>query len=118
MSKTQLMQIEKKILKVKTQLTKIGEMRPGSLSKQYNVCGTPGCKCKDKNNPQKHGPYYQLSYSRKGKSTSQFIRKEMVKDIEKQLKNYKKFKELTDTWIELALEHSKTKINLLKNTKE
>ena len=117
MSKTKLRQIEKRIFIIKTQLGNIGEMRPGSLSKQYNVCGSPGCKCKDPVNPQKHGPYFQLSYSRKGKSTSQFIRPDMVKDVKKQLGNYKKFKELIDLWIELALEHSKMKINLMKKEK-
>jgi hypothetical protein len=31
-------QIEKRIEKIKRELLEIGEMRPGRLSKQYNVC--------------------------------------------------------------------------------
>ena len=42
-------------------------MKPDSINEQYNVCGSPNCKCKDKKNPQKHGPYYYLSFTFKGK---------------------------------------------------
>lgn len=49
------------------------ELRPGSFSTQYNVCGSPGCRCKT-DPPKKHSPYYQISYTRKGKSSSRFVR--------------------------------------------
>lgn len=111
---TQLKKIERKIEATKQLLMGIGEMRAGSLSKQYNVCGKPGCRCKDKKNPIKHGPYYQLSYSHKRKSTSQFIKEEFLEDTKKQIENYKKFKELTELWVELALEHAKLKIEIAK----
>ncbi len=92
-------QIEKRIERIKKKLMKIGPMRPGSLSKQYSVCTKEGCKCMDPIDPRKHGPYYQLSYVRKGKSTTRFIRPPFVKNIQKQLLNYKTFKSLTDEWI-------------------
>ena len=38
-----LKQIEKQILKIKKELVELGELRPGSLSRQYNVCGNPNC---------------------------------------------------------------------------
>ena len=56
-------QIQRRIEKIKAELEGLGGMHPGSISEQYNVCGTPGCRCKDKKNPQKHGPYYQLSFT-------------------------------------------------------
>jgi hypothetical protein len=105
-------QIEKRIERIKKQLQEIGEMRPGSLSKQYNVCGKAGCRCKDETDPKKHGPYYQLSYGHKGKSTTQFIRPDMIPAIKKQLTNYKRFKALTEEWIDLALQHSKLAIEI------
>ena len=107
-------QIEKQIEQIKKQLQSIGEMRPGSLSKQFNVCGKSGCKCKDEKNPKKHGPYYQLSYGHKGKSTTQFIRPTMIPAVKKQLENYKCFRELTDRWVDLALQHSKLKIAIAR----
>ena len=85
----------------------MGEMRPGSISKQYNVCGNPKCRCKDPENPKKHGPYYQLSYTHKGKSTSEFVKKEDVDAAKQQIKNFREFKKLTEEWIDLSVKIAK-----------
>lgn len=50
-----LLRIEAKIEKLKAALRELGEMRPGSISRQYNVCGNPSCRCKDAKKPKKHG---------------------------------------------------------------
>jgi hypothetical protein len=90
-----------KIEDVKRQLAALGEMRPGSLSTQYNVCGSPGCRCKA-SPPKKHGPYYQVSYTRKGKSGTRFVRREDLSTIRQQLRNHARMRALVDRWIELA----------------
>ncbi|MGC9159758.1 MAG: DUF6788 family protein [Terracidiphilus sp.] len=77
----------RQIERVKGQLAALGDLRPGSLSTQYNVCGTPGCRCKA-TPPEKHGPYYQVSFTRKGKSSSKFVRKEDLAAVRRELKNY------------------------------
>jgi hypothetical protein len=96
-------QMELRIQKIKDELQKIGAMRPGSLNEQYSVCGVKGCACADLEKPKKHGPYYQLSYVHQGKSSSQFIQREFLTKTEKQLVEFKKFKSLTNEWIDLAL---------------
>ena len=83
---------EKEVIRIKREILNLGIMHPGSISKQYNVCGKKECKCKDKKNPQKHGPYYQLSYSIKGKSSSVFIKKENLPEAKRRIENYQKFK--------------------------
>jgi uncharacterized protein DUF6788 len=90
---------------VKRQLAALGEMRPGSLSTQYNVCGSTGCRCKA-SPPRKHGPYYQVSYTRKGKSGTRFVRKEDLPSIRRELKTYARMRALVDRWIELAMKLS------------
>ena len=51
MTKNRLKQIEKRIERIKSELAKIGVMRPGSLTRQYK-------------DPQRQtGAYYQLSYT-------------------------------------------------------
>lgn len=110
----QLRQLEKRVEKIRMQLQQVGEMRPGSINKQMTICGRSGCCCVDPEKPKKHGPYYQLSYVHKGKSTTQFIQKELVPTVSRQLKNYKKFKSLTEKWIELALAIAKEKLALDK----
>jgi len=96
-----------RIEKIKTEIAQIGEMRPGSLSEQYNVCGNPTCRCKDKKNPQKHGPYHQLSYTWKRKSTSEFVREQDVPVVKGQLANYRHFMELRDEWIDCCIQLAK-----------
>lgn len=104
-----LKKIEKQINGIKQKLQNIGEMRPGSLSRQYNVCGIVNCRCKDPTTPKKHGPYYQLSYVRQGKSTTRFVRKQEVRTVKVQLANYKRFRKLMEDWISLALESAEIK---------
>lgn len=106
-------QIDAKTNKIKVAILNIQAMRPGSLSKQYNVCGVAGCKCKDPRNPQKHGPYFILNYVHQGKKKSQFIRDPFAREIEKQNKNYRKFKDLIQMWITLEIERS----NLIMKSK-
>src|SRR6266700_1493236 len=90
--------LEKRIRNIKHQISELGDLRPGALSKQYNICGNPNCRCKA-NPPIKHGPYYQISFSRHGKSSSQFVREEDLKEIQRQLENYRRLRELIDEWI-------------------
>lgn len=102
-------QLELEIGKVKEDLASLGDLRPGSLSTQYNVCGSPNCKCKA-NPPQKHGPYYQVSFTRKGKGSTKFVKAEDLPTIREQLKNYERMKELMDRWIELSMELSNLRL--------
>jgi len=99
----------RQIAKLKAQLTALGDLRPGSLSTQWNVCGTPGCRCKA-TPPDKHGPYYQVSFTRKGKSSSKFVRKEDLAAVRRELKNYEVMKMLMDHWIDLATELSNLRL--------
>jgi len=96
--------LQQRINRLKSQLRALGPMRPGSLSRQYNVCGKPGCRCKDSKNPRRHGPYYQLNYVYGGKKTSEFVRPQNLKVVRHQLANYKRFRRLTDQWVGSALQ--------------
>jgi hypothetical protein len=85
---------QKKAEQLRGKLLKLGPILPGSISEQWNICGTPGCKCKDPANPKKHGPYYQLSFSVGGRSSSLFIRKEDIFDARQRVRRYREFKRL------------------------
>jgi hypothetical protein len=107
-------EMEKRIAQIKAALLKVGDMRPGSLNQQRTVCGRPGCRCQNPQKPQKHGPYYQLSYVHQGKSTTQFIQKPLVPLVAGQLKHFKIFKALTTEWVELSLAITKQKLALAR----
>ena len=97
--------VRKKIEKVKEELMQIGEMRPGSLTKQYQKSA------------EKQGGYYQISYTYKMKSKTEYVRPEFVEDLKNQVKNFKRFKVLTQKWIDLAIEYSRLKIDIAKQTR-
>ena len=118
MSAKQIQKLQGRIERIKKSLARIGEMRPGALSRQYNVCGNPNCRCKAPKNPRKHGPYYQVSYTHNGKSRTEFVKKEMVGEVKKQLKNYQAFRRLTKEWVDLSLEISRLRREQLKSRDE
>jgi hypothetical protein len=101
--------LEKRILKIKQQIGELGDLRPGTLSQQYNVCGSPGCQCKA-SPPIKHGPYYQISFSRHGKSSSQFVREDDLPEVQRQLENHRRLRELVDEWITLSAQLSSLRL--------
>ncbi len=110
----EIKEMEQRIAQIKAALLKVGDMRPGSLNQQRTVCGRPGCRCQNLGKPQKHGPYYQLSYVHQGKSTTQFIQKPLVPLVARQLKQFKLFKALTTEWVELSLALTKQKLALAR----
>jgi hypothetical protein len=104
MTKQRLLQIEKRIATIKARLAAIGEMRPGSLSRQY------------KDPANQSGAYYQLSYTRDMKSRTEYIARDALDDVRRQLHNYKRFKELTAEWVDLSIEHSRLKMKLARES--
>lgn len=100
---TKLQELEGRVRRIKAELTRLGELRPGALSEQYNVCGKPGCRCKA-TPPEKHGPYYQLSWSRNGRSTTRFVRRPELRAVRGQIKAYQRLQDLVNEWVAASLE--------------
>jgi hypothetical protein len=100
---TRQVQLEAKIAQLKQELLTLGDLRPGTLSEQYNVCGKAGCACKA-DPPRKHGPYYQVSFTWQGRSHTQFVRRENVATTRQHLRNYERLRALVDAWIAAGLE--------------
>lgn len=98
-------ELSDRIHAIKDQLAGLGDLRPGTLSEQYNVCGTPGCRCKA-DPPQKHGPYpyHQLSYTRRRRSRTESVRPEHLTEVQAQLATYRRWQALLDQWIEASIE--------------
>jgi hypothetical protein len=101
--------LEARIDKIKRQIAELGDLRPGTLTRQYNVCGKPDCRCKA-TPPRKHGPYNQLSFTWQGKSKSEFVRQQDLATVKQQLRNYKRLRQLLDRWMALALELSRLRL--------
>lgn len=97
--------IEKKIARIKEELRRIGEMRPGSLTYQYQ------------RPKEKKGGFYQISYTYRMKSKTEYVKAEFVEDLRGQIATFKRFKKLMQQWVDLAIRHSQMKINLAKEGK-
>ena len=90
-------QIDKRIDKIKVELAKIDDMRPGSLTEQ-------------RRKPEDEHGYYQLSYTHAGRGRTEYIPRSLVRNVRREIANYKRFKELTMEWIDLSIEKSRLRI--------
>jgi hypothetical protein len=106
--------LEGRIERIKEQIAALGpELLPGVLTQQYNVCGNPRCRCKA-DPPQRHGPYYQLSFTRNRKSSTQFVRQEDLALVRRHVRDYKRLRKLLDRWIALGMELSRFQLRQLR----
>jgi len=103
MNQKRIQQIERRIDRIKKALLEIGPMRPGSLTRQY----------KDPENQT--GAYWQISYTRRMKSRTEYVRREWVKEIRRQIASHKRFKSLVEQWIGLSIEHSRLTMQIVES---
>jgi len=108
--KKRIAALERQIAGIKQEINSIGDLRRGSLSEQYNICGTPGCKCKA-TPPIKHGPYYQLSFTKNGRSSTKFVNRKNIRIVKSQVKNYTRLRKLVEKWLELGSELSDLRLS-------
>jgi len=86
---------EQKITTLVAALADLGPMRPGTLSVQY------------RNPRERKTPFHQISYTRKGKGRSEYVRPENLPAIKKEVETHKKFRNLVEQIIDLSLEASR-----------
>ena len=90
----QIKAIEEEIIEIKKQLLAIGEMRPGSLSKQKRSRGNL---------------YHQLSYYYDGKGHTEYVQQKQLATVRQQLDTYHQYRELNRRWTALAIKLCKLK---------
>lgn len=99
-------QLEKRIKEIRSEISSLGDIRPGSLTQQSrSVKG------------EEYGQYWSLSYTFNGKSRTDYVSKKAIDQVRRETENFKKLRELIDEWTELSIELSKSKIKLLRDKK-
>jgi len=83
--------LQGQIERVKRELQELGPMRPGAISRQY------------RNPKEKKRPFYQISYTHRMKSRSEYLRSENLAAVRRETANFKRFRKLVDRWVALAL---------------
>ena len=87
---------------IKSQLSQIGEMRPGSLVARFRKCGNPSCHCAKKG-AQGHGPSYSLTRPVAGKTVTRIIPSgPAVQQTRQQLEEYHRFRSLIQQMIAVS----------------
>lgn len=95
MTSGKLAALEKKVQALKQRLARTGNMRPGTLSVQYRK-------------PQeKKMPFYQISYTHKGQSRSQYVRPENLTAIQREIDAYKRFRSTVEDLVALSIDASR-----------
>jgi hypothetical protein len=100
MTNKHIAQIDQRIEKIKTDLAAIGDMRPGSLTRQY------------KDPKAAIGAYYQLSFTLDMNSRTDYIPRQCLGQVRREVANYKRFKALSAKWVALGIERSRLTIQL------
>ena len=95
---TQLRRVEEQIENLKRAVLALGPMRPGSLTRQY------------REPKARRRPFYQISYTYRMRSRSEYVKKENLRALRKETANFKRFKKLINRWIELALKASRMRV--------
>lgn len=85
-------EIHRRIEKLKAKMAGLGDMRPGSLTRQSRSWG------KD---------YWQLSYTHRGRGRTGYVSEERYKEVKRQTENYRKFREMSLELVDLSLELAK-----------
>jgi hypothetical protein len=102
--------IPQKVRELLERLTRPRPMRRGSLSRRYVKCGKPGCPCAHK--PEaRHGPYFNLTRARKGRTRSRFLSAEAADRVRQQIEAGKEFRKQIEAfwaaceqWADLQIE--------------
>jgi len=91
--KTRIMEGRTKKLKdefesVKKEIADISYLKKGSITKCYQTCRNPNCRC-HRADKFKHGPYFLLTSKEKAKTKTFSVPEGMLSEVKSYIKNYK-----------------------------
>lgn len=104
MKNQRLARLKLEIQAIKKALSELGDMRPGSLSRQMRMA------------KEKYGSYWQLSYTYGGKGKTEYVQEDFVDQIKGETETFKQYRKLSIKLVKLSIEMSRLKMNLAKNT--
>ena len=91
--------------RLKEQILSLGWVRPGSLVKCFMPCGKSPCRC-TATPPRLHGPYWECSAKRHGKSVARRLTKEQAKLCQAWQRDHRKLKGILHRMEALSLKET------------
>ena len=97
-----LEQLQAEKLNLITELTQAGDMRRGSITEVFRRCGKDNCACAAADH-HGHGPYYAYTVKVDAKTKTLQLRPgPLLSKLEREVDEYKKFRETADRVIEIS----------------
>jgi hypothetical protein len=83
------------------QISRLGDMRSGSITTTSGRCGNPGCHCHQPDDPG-HGPSYRLTRKVNGKSvTETFSTPTTLRKAQQEVEEFHRFRQLSHDLLEV-----------------
>jgi len=83
------------------QLSRLGDLRPGSVTGIVRRCGKPTCHCAQPDDPG-HGPTLRLTYKVQGKTISEALPTPVsVRKAEREIAEFRKFQDLSRSFLDV-----------------
>jgi hypothetical protein len=87
-----------------TQISQLGDFRPGSISATQGRCGNRNCHCHKPGEPG-HGPNLRLTYKMEGKTiTESFATPAAQHKAEREVAEFARYRELSRAFIEVNIQ--------------
>jgi hypothetical protein len=96
-----LAELEQQRAQLGMQISRLGDLRPGSVTGIVRRCGKPTCHCAQADDPG-HGPTLRLTYKVQGKTISEALpTPAAVKKAEQEIAEFRKYQELNRAFVEV-----------------
>lgn len=93
--------LEKEREEVLKEISRVGDMRKGSITETYRCCGKPTCACQA-NDHAGHGPYFAFTTKVGGKTRTVQLRPGSRLDkFQREVDTYRRFRALSEKLIEV-----------------
>ena len=80
---------------IQQQISRLGDMRAGSITTTGGRCGNPSCHCRKEGDPG-HGPFYRLTRKVHGKTvTETFSSPAALRKAQSEVAEFHRFRELS-----------------------
>jgi hypothetical protein len=89
--------IERRLAQIRREITEIGLVCPGTLTKRFNTCGKPSCRCAQDPNAR-HGPYYDWTHREDRRFVHKLVSASQARELERAIKNHKRALDLFAEW--------------------
>ncbi len=93
--------LESRRFAIAQQITRLGDLRPGSITSTSGRCGKPNCRC-HQSGQAVHGPHERLTYKVNGKTVSESLPSPAaVHKAEREVAEFRTFQQLSHEFVEI-----------------